>query len=37
MFPIIGKYNTATVYANQVDPTSYAQVLQMCNLEVVFA
>ena len=33
MFPIIGKHNTAMVYANQVDQTSYAQVLQMCNLE----
>lgn len=33
MFDIIGRYNRAVVYANQVDQTSYAQVLQMCNLE----
>lgn len=33
MFEIIGKYNRAQVYADQVDPASYAQVLQMCNLE----
>lgn len=33
MFDIIGRYNTATVYANQVDATSYGQVLQMCNRE----
>lgn len=35
MFEIIGKYNRAQVYANQVDQTSYAQVLQMCNLEAL--
>lgn len=33
MFEIIGKFNRAQVYADQVDPASYAQVLQMCNLE----
>lgn len=33
MFEIIGKYNRAQVYADQVDQASYAQVLQMCNLE----
>lgn len=33
MFDIIGRYNTATVYANQVDAVSYGQVLQMCNRE----
>ena len=32
MFDIIGRHNRAIVYANQIDPTSYAQVLQMCNL-----
>lgn len=35
MFEIIGKYNRAQVYANQIDQTSYAQVLQMCNLEAL--
>lgn len=33
MFEIVGRYNRAVVYANQVDQASYAQVLQMCNLE----
>ena len=33
MFEIIGKFNRAQVYADQVDSASYAQVLQMCNLE----
>lgn len=33
MFEIIGKYNRAQVFANQVDQASYAQVLQMCNME----
>ena len=31
MFEIIGKYNTAIVYATSVDAESYAQVLRMCN------
>lgn len=31
MFEIIGKYNRAQVFANQVHQASYAQVLQMCN------
>lgn len=33
MFHIVGRYNTAKVYANQTDSASYAQVLRMCNLE----
>lgn len=33
MFDIIGKYNSATVYAKTVDNESYAQVLAMCNIE----
>ena len=33
MFDIIGKYNSATVYAKSVDRESYAQVLAMCNME----
>lgn len=33
MFHIVGRYNTANVYANQTDSASYAQVLRMCNLE----
>lgn len=33
MFDIIGKYNSATVYAKSVDSESYAQVLAMCNNE----
>lgn len=33
MFDIIGKYNSATVYANTVDNESYSQVLAMCNVE----
>lgn len=33
MFDIIGRWNTATVYAASVDSESYAQVLRMCNLE----
>lgn len=33
MFDIIGKYNSATVYAKSVDNESYAQVLAMCNIE----
>ena len=32
MFDIIGRHNSAVVYANRIDPASYAQVLQMCNL-----
>lgn len=31
MFEIVGKYNRAVVYANMIDPDSYAQVLRMCN------
>lgn len=33
MFDIVGKYNSATVYAKSVDNESYAQVLAMCNIE----
>lgn len=33
MFDIIGKFNSATVYAKSVDSESYAQVLAMCNIE----
>ena len=33
MYDIVGKYNTATVYALDVDSESHAQVLQMCNVE----
>lgn len=33
MFDIIGKYNSATVYAKTVDNESYSQVLAMCNVE----
>ncbi|MBQ9748421.1 MAG: RtcB family protein [Clostridia bacterium] len=33
MFDIIGRWNTARVYASSVDSESYAQVLRMCNLE----
>ncbi len=33
MFDVIGKWNTAKVYASSVDSDSYAQVLRMCNLE----
>lgn len=33
MFDIVGKYNSATVYAKSVDSDSYAQVLAMCNIE----
>lgn len=33
MFDIIGKYNSATVYAKSVDNESYSQVLAMCNIE----
>ncbi len=33
MFDIIGKHNSATVYAKSVDSESYAQVLAMCNIE----
>ncbi len=33
MFDIVGKYNSATVYAKSVDNESYAQVLAMCNTE----
>lgn len=33
MFDIIGKYNSATVYAKTVDNESYAQVLAMCNIK----
>ena len=33
MFDIIGKYNSATVYAKSVDNESYSQVLAMCNTE----
>ena len=33
MFDIVGKYNSATVYAKIVDNESYAQVLAMCNIE----
>ena len=32
MFDITGRHNSAVVYANRIDPASYAQVLQMCNL-----
>lgn len=35
MFEIIGKYNTATVYAASADAESYAQVLRMCNDEAL--
>ncbi len=33
MYDVIGKYNTATIYALHVDSESYAQVLRMCNTE----
>ena len=33
MFDIIGKHNRAVVYANHVEPSAFAQVLQLCNLE----
>lgn len=33
MFDIIGKYNSATIYAKTVDNESYAQVLAICNIE----
>ncbi len=33
MFDIVGKYNSATVYAKSVDNESYSQVLAMCNVE----
>lgn len=33
MFDIIGKYNSATIYAKSVDNESYSQVLAMCNME----
>lgn len=33
MYDIVGKYNTATVYALNVDSESHAQVLRMCNIE----
>ena len=33
MFDIIGKYNSATIYAKRVDSEAYAQVLAMCNME----
>lgn len=33
MFDIIGKHNSATVYAKTVDNESYSQVMAMCNLE----
>lgn len=33
MFEIIGRYNTAVVYANAIDSNSYAQILEMCNNE----
>ena len=33
MYDIVGKYNTARVFAVSVDSESYAQVLRMCNVE----
>ena len=33
MFDIVGKYNSAAVYAASVDNDAYAQVLRMCNTE----
>lgn len=33
MFDIIGKYNSATIYAKSVDNESYSQVLAMCNTQ----
>jgi RNA-splicing ligase RtcB len=33
MYDVIGRYNTATIYALHVDSESYAQVLRMCNTE----
>ena len=33
MFDIVGKYNSATVYAKTVDNESYSQVMAMCNIE----
>ncbi len=33
MFDVIGRWNTAKVYAASVDSESYAQVLRMCNIE----
>lgn len=33
MFDVIGKYNTAVIYALNTDSESYAQVLKMCNTE----
>ena len=33
VFDIIGKYNSATVYAKTVDNESYSQVMAMCNIE----
>ena len=32
MYDVIGRYNTATIYALHVDSESYAQVLRMCNI-----
>ena len=33
MYDAVGKYNRATIYAQNVDSDSYAQVLRMCNTE----
>ena len=35
MYEIVGKYNKATVYARNTDRDAYAQVLRMCNTEVL--
>ena len=34
MIEIIGKYNTAYCYTNIIDPSAYAQILNVCNFEV---
>lgn len=33
MIEIIGKYNTAYCYTNIIDPSAYAQILNVCNFE----
>lgn len=33
MIEIIGKYNKANVFVNDIDPENYQQILDMCNLE----
>ncbi len=35
MIEVVGKYNKAIIYATMVDPTSYGQILHMCNLEML--